>query len=283
MNKFSDFLKKNGIRLGVAVVIVALIYGLTVSRSGEHAGAVENAAASLAMPVKQGTTGVVSWLEGIYGYMFRYDELSKENEELKGQLAEAEKKIREAEDAENENERLRELLDLRDKHEDFVFESANIVDRPTSNWSRTFTLSKGSESDIAVGNCVVDSQYNLVGQIIEVGTGWSTVRSIIDADMSVGALVGEGGNAAMIVGDFALMQNGETKLTYLTEETQVIEGDVLITSGKGEAFPKGLVIGTVTSVQTEAGGQIEYATVQPASELGALSQVFVVKEFDIVE
>ena len=276
-------MKKNGIRLGIVVVLVALMFGVAAKGASGNAGAVENAAASLSTPVERGSTGFVGWLEGIYGYMFKYDTLAAENEELKVKLAEAEIKLREAEDAENENERLRELLSLREKHKDFVFESANIIDRPSSNWSETYTLSKGEESGITVGSCVVDSGYNLVGQVIEVGTGWATVRSVIDADMRVGALVGEGGNAAMIVGDFSLMQKGETKLTYLTEETQVLEGDVLITSGKGGAFPKGLKIGTVTAVQTEAGGQVEYATVAPASELGALSEVFVIKDFDVVD
>lgn len=283
MNKFTDFIKKNGIKLGLVVVVVAFIFGFAANGTSGNSGAVENAAASLSTPVERGSTGLVAWLEGIYGYMFRYDTLASENEKLKVELAQAEIKLREAEDAQNENERLRELLSLREKHKDFVFESANIIDRPPSNWSETYTLSKGEESGIAVGNCVIDSCYNLVGQVVEVGTGWATVRSVIDADMRVGALVGEGGNAAMIVGDFSLMQKGETKLTYLTDETQVLEGDVLITSGKGGAFPKGLKVGIVTSVQTEAGGQVEYATVAPSSELGALSEIFVIKDFEVVD
>ena len=283
MNKFTDFIKKNGIKLGLVVVVVAFIFGFAANGTSGNSGAVENAAASLSTPVERGSTGLVAWLEGIYGYMFRYDTLASENEKLKVELAQAEIKLREAEDAQNENERLRELLSLREKHKDFVFESANIIDRPPSNWSETYTLSKGEESGIAVGNCVIDSCYNLVGQVVEVGTGWATVRSVIDADMRVGALVGEGGNAAMIVGDFSLMQKGETKLTYLTDETQVLEGDVLLTSGKGGAFPKGLKVGIVTSVQTEAGGQVEYATVAPSSELGALSEIFVIKDFEVVD
>ncbi|MEA4893668.1 MAG: rod shape-determining protein MreC [Oscillospiraceae bacterium] len=283
MNSFKDYMKKNAIRLGLVVIVAAVLLGFAASRSPNGAGALENAAVSITAPVKEGSTGIKGWLEGIYGYMFRYDSLAAENEQLKVQLAEAEKKLREAEEAVSENERLHDLLNLREKHEDFVFEAANIIDRPASNWSETYTLSKGTESGIEVGNCVIDSKYNLVGQVTEVGTGWATVRSVIDADMRVGALVGEGGNAAMVVGDFALMQKGETKLTYLTEETQVLEGDVLITSGKGGAFPKGLEIGTVTSVQTEAGGQVEYAVVKPASDLGALSEVFVIKDFNIIE
>lgn len=283
MNKFNAYFRKNGIKFFLIVAAAALISGFASGNSEGNVSAAENAAVSLTLPVKEGSTGLVAWLENVYGYMFRYDALKAENEELKAKLAQAELKLREAKEAENENRQLRSLLNLREKHSDFVFESAKIIDRPISNWSETYTLSKGKESGIALGNCVIDSGYNLVGQVIEVGTGWATVRSVIDADMRVGALVGEAGNAAMVVGDFSLMNKGEAKLTYLTEETKVLEGDVLITSGKGGAFPRGLTIGTVTSVLTEAGGQIEYATVAPACELGALSEVFVIKDFNVIE
>ena len=57
----------------------------------------------------------------------------------------------------------------------------------------------------------------------------------------------------------------------------------MLTSGKGGAFPAGLFIGTVTSVMTEAGGQTTYGVVEPACDLGSLSQVFVIKDFEIVE
>lgn len=269
--------------MGIIVLIVALISGMAVSRSEGDAVVLKDAATALSLPVKQASTGFVGWLEGIYGYMFRYDSLAAENEALKVELAETKIQLREALAAETENEHLRELLELRDKHKDFVFESAKVIDRSTSNWNRTLTLNKGKESDIAVGDCVIDSSYNLVGQIIELGSGWSTVRSMVDADMRVGALVGESGNAAMVVGDFALMQKSRVKLSYLTNETQILEEDILLTSGKGGSFPPGLVIGFVESVNTEAGGQVEYAVVAPAAEPGALTQVFVVKDFDIVD
>ena len=56
-----------------------------------------------------------------------------------------------------------------------------------------------------------------------------------------------------------------------------------MTSGSGGAFPQGLVVGTISSVKTEAGGQIEYGEVKPGCDLNALVQVFVVKDFEVVE
>lgn len=283
MNKFGDYLKKYGVRLLVVVILVALVSGAAVDRSDKGASAVENISENMSLPAKKAATGVVGWLENIYGYMFRYDRLEEENRQLKERVMELEGQIREAEEAKAENENYRKLLELREQYRDLTLESAKVVDRGVSNWNTTFTLSKGEEFGIKLGDCVVDSSYNMVGQVMEVGDGWATVRSVIDTDMRVGTLVGESGAAAMIVGDFSLMRAGKTKLTYLTNDAQVFENDVLMTSGRGGTFPQGLVIGTVDTVYNEAGGQIEYATVTPAVDPDTLTQVFVVKSFQIVE
>lgn len=283
MNKFMDYVKKYGPRMGAVVLAIALLSGFAARSSQDGVSMAENAAVSLALPVAKGSSGVVGWLEGIYGYMYRYDELKAENEKLKTELDKAQTEIRKLKEAEAENARLRNLYNMREKHSDFTLEPAYVVDRPSSNWSRSFTLTKGKESGIKVGNCVIDSGYNLVGQVSEVGSGWCTVRSVIDADTRVGALVGEGGSAAMIVGEFSLMQKGEMKLTYLADKTKLVEGDVIISSGKGGAFPRGLTIGKVSAVSTEAGGQAEYAAVTPTADLDGISEIFVVKEFKVVE
>jgi rod shape-determining protein MreC len=283
LNKFSSYLKKYGGRLIIAVIVVALISGLVMRDSVNGASALENAAQSISLPSKKAAIGVVGWLENIYGYMFRYDSLAEENRLLNEQVTELENQLRAAKQFEIENVYLREQLALRSQHSDFVLESARIVDRGTSNWNTTLTIGKGTESGIEIGNCVVDSSNNLVGQIIEVGTGWATIRSVIDTDMNVGALVGESGTAAMVVGDFALMREGMTKLTYLTSGAQVFENDIILTSGRGGVFPRGLVIGSVSAVFTEAGGQVESATIIPAANPDGLTQVFIIKSFDVVE
>lgn len=283
MNNFKNYCKKYGIRLAVAVFIVAVISGTAASRSSGSVSVAENAVMSLAMPARSASTGVIGWLENIYGYMFRYDRLAEENEELKQRVTELENKLREAKEVETENENFRRLFGLRDKYSDFVFESAKIIGRGTSNWNSTLTIGKGSESGIEVGDCVIDSSYNVVGQISEVGNGWATIRSVIDTDINIGALVGDTGSAAMVIGDYALMKQGLVKLTYLTAGAQVFEGDTLLTSGKGGSFPRGLVIGTVTAVYNDAGGQAEDAAVAPAADPDSLTQVFVVKDFTVVE
>ena len=117
----------------------------------------------------------------------------------------------------------------------------------------------------------------------ELGTNWATVSTLIDVDMSVGAFVGATGNSGMVVGEFSFMRSKTAKLTYLADGAQIFVGDDVLTSGSGGAFPAGLMIGTLTAVQTEAGGQIEYGIVEPQANLDSLVQVFVIKDFTVVE
>ena len=122
----------------------------------------------------------------------------------------------------------------------------------------------------------------LVGQVIETGSTWATVRTVIDVDMSVGGYVSGSGATAMVLGDFTLMQDGCVRFGYLAEGMSIFTGDTVLTSGKGGAFPAGLVVGTITDVRTEAGGQQTYGVITPACDLGELLQVFVIKDFDVV-
>ena len=152
-----------------------------------------------------------------------------------------------------------------------------------SNYTSAFTISKGSDEGLELGDCVITEYGALVGQIIELGTDWSTVRTVIDVDMDVGALVGVYSYAGMVTGEFTLMKRGQTRLAYLSSGAQIFEGDEVLTSGKGGSFPAGLLIGVISAVMTEAGGQATYGIIEPAVDVGQLSQVFIIRDFTISE
>ena len=278
-----QYLRKNGIKVGILVLIVVAIAGVSAYLLKGNAGPVTNVTGTVKSPIQRTVSSLAEWLEGLYGYIYEYDQLSAENERLREELTEAQEKVRDGEAAIEENERLRKLLDFKEKHSDMTLEPAKIISWTSSNWSSSFTISKGSGNDIAVGDSVITEYGVLVGQVIEVGTTWATVRTVIDISTNIGAFIAENGTSGMIVGDFAMMQDGFVKLSYLTDEAQVFTGDTVMTSGAGGAFPQGLVIGSISSVQAEAGGQIEYGMIKPGCDLKSLVQVFVVKDFEVVE
>ena len=280
---WKTFLKKKGICIGALVLVVVLIAAVIMGILGGRAGFLTNLDGALRAPFQQAAATTASWLESIYGYIYKYDQLAAENEELKNQLAAAQAEAREGREATEENERLRTLLEFKQRHTDFALESAKVVSYSASNWSSIMTISKGEDAGIEVGDSVMTESGALVGQVIEVGSNWATVRSVIDVDMSVGGYVSNSGATAMVVGDFTLMQEGCVRLGYLTEGVSIFSGDTVLTSGKGGAFPAGLVVGMVEEVRTEAGGQQVYGVIRPACDLNALVQVFVIKDFEVVE
>ena len=278
-----EYLRKNGIRVGILVLAVVLLIMLGAATRSGRIGFVQNVTGVLISPVQKVVSATVNWFDTIYGYLYRYDRMEAENESLRTQLAEAQQSAREGIEATEENERLRELLNLREKHSDYVFESAKVVLWSSSNWSHSFTISKGSSSGIELGDPVVTEYNAVVGQITELGANWATVSTVIDVDMSVGAFVGSTGTSGIALGEYALMKQGLAKLTYMADGAQIYIGDEVLTSGEGGAFPQGLLIGRVSAVQTEAGGQVMYGLVEPACPFDSLVQVFIIKDFKVVE
>ena len=278
-----EFIRKNGIKVGVIVLAVIVLIGFgSVARNGQ-VGAGHNALGIVKAPIQKAVSSAVNWLNSIYGYLYNYDSLLAENESLRSQLADAQESAREGIAASEENRRLRELLNLREKHRDYVLESSKVVLWSSTNWSSAFTISKGSSSGIELGDPVITEYGVLVGQVTELGTTWATVSTLIDVNMSVGAFIGHQEASGMVVGDYALMKNKTAKVSYLADNAQIYVGDEVLTSGSGSSFPAGLVIGTLTNVQTEAGGQIEFGILKPAIDYSDLVQVFIIKEFDVVE
>ncbi len=278
-----EYVKKYGVRVGAAVIAVVLIVVLATALMHGRAGLLANISGAVSSPVGQAASSAVEWIEGIYGYIYKYDQLVAENNSLRAQLAEAQQAAINASQFEEENVRLRELLDFKQQHTDYVMEPAKITEWSSSNFESTFRLSKGSaNAEIAVGDCVITEYGALVGQVIEVGDSWCTVRTLIDSAIDVGALVGQAGAVGMCVGDFALMKDNMLRLTYLSENAQLVEGEAVLTSGRG-SIPQGLIIGYINAVLSEGNGQTLYGVVEPACDLGSLSQVFIITDFTTQE
>lgn len=278
-----DYIKKYGIKLLALVVAVALLAGIVAGMGQGNASSVEDTAGAVRSPFQKVAQALVSRVEGFYGFLFSYEMLMQENENLRAQIADLEQAVRENEQAKEENVKLRELLNLSQKHTDFVFESAKVVSWNASNWASTFTISKGSQAGLEIGDAVVTEYGVLVGTVAELGTNWAIVDTVVDIGTSIGVLVGAEETSAMLLGDYTLMSSQYMKISFVAESGQVITGDIVVTSGAGGAYPQGLILGTVSSVHTEAAGQIEYAVVEPFTDLNALTQIFVIKDYQVIE
>ncbi len=282
-----DFLKQNGILILLIALLLTLIAVVLSFTFGGMANPFANLAGVVSTPFRNGVNAVVEWAEDLYSDAFQRESMAQELEQLRQENARLKAEAREGEEAVRENERLRDLLNFQQKRTDLHTEPATVTAHGSSNWSNTLTVSKGSTAQVEAGDCVIDQYGNLVGIISEVGLNWSTLITVVDVDLELGGLIARTDGAAIIEGDFALMGQGRLKLSYLPEGTRLMAGDEILTSGLisgGTAtYPSGLLVGHVEQVRSDEGGLSEYAVLTPAANLDNLEQVFIIKDFEVVE
>ena len=177
-------------------------------------------------------------------------------------------KLRKYQDLKVDNERLQSLLDLKDSTGEFEYVAANVISRDYGGWYEAFTVNKGLMDGIEKYDTVVTTE-GLVGNVAEVGEHYARVISIIDSTSSVGAEISRTKEIVIIDGDMNLMPKGLCKLSYASNQANVISGDLLETSGLGDIYPKGILIGKVIEID-------EYILVEPSVDFNKISEVLII-------
>ena len=198
-------------------------------------------------------------------------------------MADLERQLRQAQQDSVENQRLRELLGLTAQRSDLKTVSARVAERSVDNWASTLTLNRGTSAGVDIGDCAIDQYGSLVGVVTNAGMNWCTVTTILDTTSAIGATVFRTEQVAVAQGQLNLMTDGCLALTYLEDPENLIAGDLVVTSGLGGYYPAGLSIGTVKELRTDVGGLTQYAVITPKADISALTQLFVITQFDVVE
>ncbi|MFR2289007.1 MAG: rod shape-determining protein MreC, partial [Butyricicoccus sp.] len=186
--------------------------------------------------------------------------LKAENEQLKQQISDNAQLVRDAQIALEENNQLRSQLGQPENTRTTTTVSAEVIARSPGDWADTLTLDKGSSSGVNKDD-LVTTVDGMLGFVSEVTDNTCEVTSITDPKMQCGALVTRTRETAIAEGDYNLMTRGALRLSYLREDSKVVVGDTVETSGR-RRIPKGILIGTVESVPEESGLSY-YAVIKP--------------------
>lgn len=166
-------------------------------------------------------------------------ELKAENERLTAKVAELS-------EAQETATRLEKLVGLQSTY-DLTSTAARIIGSTGDAWTEAVIIDKGSNAGFEVGMPVCSSG-GVIGQIIEVSATTSTVRLVSDEQSGISAMVQDSRAQGMLRGQ----ADGTLRLEYVVADAEVSTGDIIITSGIGGSFPKGLPLGTVASIDRAA-------------------------------
>lgn len=275
------FQKSGGLLLIIAFLLTILMAGGSIIIKGST-DPITNAMGVVTTPFRLVGASISDFGDGVYRFLTTYDQLDKKVTELELELARLEEQSREGAEALEENVRLRELLTLSARNRDFTFEMAKVTAKSFAGWESVITLDKGSRHGIEENDCVITEGGHLVGIVTSLGDNWCHVSTVVSTEISMGGIVARNNVAGLLEGDFSLMSYGFLRLSYLPETAQLVAGDQVLTSGMGEIYPDGLTVGRVQGVYNDAAGISRYAVIEPNADLENLYQVFVIKDFEIV-
>jgi rod shape-determining protein MreC len=165
---------------------------------------------------------------------------------------------------------LEALLELKNTYS-LQTTGARVISGSTSTWESTITIDKGSTSGLEVGMPVTDA-YGVIGQISECNATTSVVRLITDERSGVSAMI----QSTRAQGQLTGSADGTLYLTLVRTDQNVAVGDIVVTSGLGGTYPKGLPLGTVTSVEKPTGAQYYTIVVKPVSLTSNFEEVLVI-------
>lgn len=196
--------------------------------------------------------------------------LIKENRRLKKEIALLKTSLNETRESAIENTQLRELLEFKQRVP-YQTIPAQVIGRDVSNWNKTLIIDKGLDDGLEE-RMVVVAGAGLVGRIIEVQRSVSKVLQINDVKNKCSAMIQNSRDLGIITGDSA----GGLKMIYLSRNADVKEGDIIITSGLGGIFHKGILVGAIISVYPEKDELNKFAKVRPEVDFDKIENVLVI-------
>ncbi|MBO5407796.1 MAG: rod shape-determining protein MreC [Clostridia bacterium] len=268
--------KKPLVLLLVFVIVISTL--LVVSaKNRNNVSWLDNIIHFTVKPVATFFSNVNTSIDGFFEYFQNKKELVQQVSELTYKNNLLEQKNASLSSLETENERLRQLLELREKYPEFQTTASSVIAKDGGNYSRFITIDKGEESGIKVNQPVL-SQNGLVGLIFETGHGWSKIQTIVDPSTSVGCRITRTGDISITEGDNALINEGMLKLLYISKQFTILEGDIVETSGLGEIYPPGIPIGKIKEIKVSEHSNSQYATIVPTVDFSNLQEVLVITE-----
>lgn len=230
------------------------------------------------VPIQKGINSAGGWIRSRVENLEDLAAVKGENELLKEQIAKLTLENNSLLQERYELQKLRELYDLDNEYSSLDKIAANVIGKDTGNWFNMFVIDKGSEDGIRVDMNVI-SGGGLVGIVTKTGPDWAQVRSIIDDMSNVSAMILKNSDLCYVRGDLQMMTEGTMQINQLRDPDDAAEqGDKVVTSYVSAKYHKGILIGYVNEISTDANNLTKSGSLTPAVDFEHLSTVLVITD-----
>ncbi len=264
----------------ISVILLGIIGIMALARTMYQDSSLltipENTVSSLVTPVQTWFSGIVQSISD-YFYMVRlrsnweeeYNRVVSENMEyaqLVARNTELEKQISQFTNMQEEIATNANMNPL----------AAQVIAREQGTYFSVFTVNKGSRDGVEEYMAVTISGA-LVGYTETVYESSCTVRTIIDSDASIAALIQSSRDQGIVSGTLGVDGTALCRMYYLPDDSLPRPGDQVVTSGVGFSFPKGIPIGTVRESTRGMDGNKQYVVIEPQADFEHLEYVIILR------
>ena len=208
-----------------------------------------------------------------------YDELKEEYDALYEANRELRARLVDYYDVKEENARLWKFYELKKEHKDYQFVPATALRRDSNDEFYSFTIDKGTSSDISTGDPVM-GENGLIGYISEADANTARVATILSPQAGIGAVDKATKDTGIITGSAKFADKNRTMFAKLKSEHKVKKGDIITTTGVSGIYPKNLIIGEVEDIGYDTYDTSYYALVKPYEDIRKIKDVAVITSFD---
>jgi rod shape-determining protein MreC len=258
-------------RLALLVSVVAGCLLLLTLQSRGYGASARDLLTLVTAPVQSGVAKAHRAVFAAWDTYFDWKNVRAENRQLRDENQRLRVEALRVGETVDENRRLRRLLALQERLP-LTTLSAEIIGRDWGGWIRSLTVNRGRGDRVPRLTAVI-SPDGLIGRIVDVRPGASIVQVLIDPTSTVGAHVVRTRTAGIVEGD----ARGTLRFKYMARDAAGIQvGDVLVTSGQGELFPRGIPIGRVHTIDDRGPALFHYAALEPAVDFARVDDVLLV-------
>ena len=264
-------------KLAVTIVLLSVAFcGMIIYSLQSDANGISSSVSTVVSPLQKIVYNINSRVKETVDFFLNFSEVKLENEQLKQKNTELENELIEYESLKDEVERLREALNFTESRSNYNYVGVNIIGYSGSSLSDGYIIDKGSNDGIAK-NMVVVSSKGLVGKVTKVSSNFAIVQSILNENIAVAVMDQQTRDASGVLQGLSDKKDNNMTVVYnLPIDSDVKEGDIIVTSGLGKIYPKEIPVGTVVSIQEDNVKVMKSAVVEPFVNFSKLEELFVV-------
>lgn len=264
-------------KLAVTIIVLSVAFlGIIIFSVKNGSNSISSGVGSVVSPLQKIVYKINDKIQSSVDFFMNFSKVKQENEELKLKNSELENQMIEYSTLKEENERLREILKFKDSKKNYDYVGVNIIGYSGGNVSQGYIIDKGTNDGIKKDMIVITHQ-GLVGKITDSESNYSIVETILNENMAVSVMVDSTRETTGILRGYKENKNEDLVKVYnLPINSEIKEGDIILTSGLGMIYPKEIRIGEVISVETDNVMVMKNAVVKPYVDFNKLEELFVV-------